>query len=61
MSGAAQATVRVLTPSRKTPVAADDWSITQERTMSDTISGKRRRGKLATAKPSLRICNSPVD
>ena len=30
MSGAAQATVRVPTPSRKTQVVADDWSITQE-------------------------------
>ena len=30
MSGAAQATVRVSTPSRKTQVVADDWSITQE-------------------------------
>ena len=30
MTGAAQATVRVPTPSRKTQVVADDWSITQE-------------------------------
>ena len=30
MSGAAQATIRVPTPSRKTQVVADDWSITQE-------------------------------
>lgn len=30
MSGAAQATVRVSTPSRKTQVVADDWGITQE-------------------------------
>ena len=30
MSGAAQATVRVPTPSRKTQVVADGWSITQE-------------------------------
>ncbi|WP_454899436.1 helix-turn-helix domain-containing protein [Actinomyces sp.] len=30
MSGAAQATVRVPTPSRKPQAFADDWSITQE-------------------------------
>lgn len=30
ITGAAQATVRVPTPSRKTQVVADDWSITQE-------------------------------
>ena len=30
MTGAAQATVRVPTPSRKTQAVADDWSITQE-------------------------------
>lgn len=30
MTRAAQATVRVPTPSRKTQVVADDWSITQE-------------------------------
>ena len=30
MTGAAQATVRVPTPSRKTQAVTDDWSITQE-------------------------------
>lgn len=30
ITGAAQTTVRVSTPSRKTQVVADDWSITQE-------------------------------
>ena len=31
MTGAAQATVRVPAPSRKTQAVTDDWSITQER------------------------------
>ena len=30
MTGAAQATVRVPTPSRKTQAVADDWSVTRE-------------------------------